>query len=103
MNLFDICGYVAGIFFASCLIPQVYKSYKTKKLDDISYSWQFSYIFAIILSIIYSGHYLLYPILLSSVIEFVLMTALILMKRYYSSECTNDTNKENDVEPVCEP
>ena len=30
MNLFDICGYVAGIFFASCLIPQVYKSYKPK-------------------------------------------------------------------------
>ena len=31
------------------------------------------------------------------------MTALIVMKRYYCSECTNDTNKENDVEPDCEP
>ena len=98
MNIFDICGYIAGIFFASCLIPQVYKSYKTKKLDDISYCWQFSYIFAIILSIIYSGHYLLYPILLSSVIEFVLMFILIIMKRYYS-DCTHDTDIENNNKP----
>ena len=98
MNLFDICGYIAGIFFASCLIPQVYKSYKTKKLDDLLILGN-SYIFAIILSIIYSGHYLLYPILLSSIIEFVLMTALIVMKRYYSSECTNDTTEEKNDQP----
>ena len=72
---------------------------QTKKLDDVSYSLVISYIFATILSIIYSD-YLLYPILLSSIIEFILMTALIIMKRYYSSDCTNDKNKENDVEPV---
>jgi len=26
------------------LVPQVYKSYKTKKLDDISYYWQFTFV-----------------------------------------------------------
>ena len=32
LNIYDICGYISGILFPLSLFPQVYKSYKTKKL-----------------------------------------------------------------------
>ena len=35
-DFYEACGYGAGILFASGFIPQIYKSYKTKDLDDIS-------------------------------------------------------------------
>jgi len=35
-NFIDIIGYVAGIFIMFSFIPQVIKSYKTKKVEDIS-------------------------------------------------------------------
>ena len=34
MDIYELCGYTAGIV-ASGFIPQVYKSYKTKNMEDI--------------------------------------------------------------------
>tara|TARA_B110000285_G_scaffold14997_1_gene14781 strand:+ start:1034 stop:1384 length:351 start_codon:yes stop_codon:yes gene_type:complete len=85
-NMFDFyeaCGYGAGILFASGFIPQIYKSYKTKQLDDISYGWQFIFTFAVILGIIYSVHNDLKPIYLCSSVELVFMVMLIAMKYIY--------------------
>ena len=35
MDIYELCGYTAGVLFASGFIPQVYKSYKTKNMEDI--------------------------------------------------------------------
>ena len=37
MNLSDIFGYIAAILLPITLLPQLYLTYKTKKVDDISY------------------------------------------------------------------
>ena len=66
IDIYEICGYLAGILFACSLVPQLYKSCKTKNLDDISYGWQTIYILAIILGLIYSIHRDLPPVYLSS-------------------------------------
>ena len=86
MDIYDICGYTAGILFASGFIPQVYKSYKTKNMDDISYAWQFIFLVGVILGIIYSVHKNLQPIYLCSSVELVFMIILICMKVYYENE-----------------
>ena len=83
IDIYEICGYLAGIFFASSLIPQLYKSCKTKNLDDISYGWQCIFIIAIILGLIYSIHNDLKPVYLSSLLELIFMIILVIMKYYY--------------------
>jgi len=80
MDIYEICGYSAGILFASSLIPQVYKSFKTNNLDDISILWQIIFITAIILGIIYSYHNDLKPIYICSFVELLLMTILLILK-----------------------
>ena len=83
IDIYEICGYMAGILFASSLIPQLYKSCCSKNLDDISYGWQAIFILAIILGLIYSIHKDLPPVYLSSSVELIFMIILIIMKYYY--------------------
>jgi uncharacterized protein with PQ loop repeat len=93
-DFYETCGYVAGFLFASSLIPQLYKSCKTKNLKDISIGWQLIFIFAIILGLIYSMHNDLKPVYISSLIELCFMILLLIMKIIYS-----DCNKKiNDIE-----
>ena len=94
MDVYDICGYTAGILFASGFIPQVYKSYKTKNMDDISYAWQFIFLTAVMLGIIYSVHKNLPPIYLCSSVELLFMIILIFMKVYYE-KCEKNVDVEN--------
>lgn len=90
IDIYEICGYSAGILFASSLIPQLYKSCKTKNLDDISYGWQAIYILAIILGLIYSIHKDLPPVYLSSSVELIFMIILIILKYYYRNIAVPD-------------
>jgi len=91
MDIYDICGYGAGILFASGFVPQIHKSYKTKNMDDISYAWQFIFLTGVILGIIYSVHKDLPPIYICSSIELVCMVILISMKAYYEKyPCSSD-------------
>lgn len=83
IDIYETCGYLAGILFASALIPQLYKSCKSKNLDDISYGWQAIFILAIILGLIYSVHKDLPPVYLSSSVELIFMIILIILKYYY--------------------
>ena len=75
-NMFDIyefCGYSAGIFFAGSLVPQVHKSYVTKNMDDISYGWQILLIIALLMSLVYSIHMNLPPVYISTFLELIFM------------------------------
>ena len=55
----DIVGYLGGIFIMISFIPQVIKSYRTKRVDDLS-------IWMIIATLIGTGFWLAYGILISS-------------------------------------
>ena len=85
-DVYEAVGYASGILFPSALVPQVYKSCKTKELDDISYGWQFVFMSGLVGSIVYGIHHDLKPIYLSSMVEFGLMSSLIIMKYWYKPE-----------------
>ena len=98
IDYYDACGYVAGFLFACGLIPQLHKSYQTKNLEDISYAWQFIFISAVILGIIYSVHKELPPVYISSSVELFFMIILLIMKIIYSKkrdEKIDDKDKDN--------
>lgn len=88
-TFYELLGFISGILFPLSLFPQIYKSYKTKDLSDISYYWQFLYVFSLTLAILYSIHFDLKPIYLSSIFELILMLILILMKYIYSNNIIN--------------
>lgn len=58
MLITQIVGYSAAISLMSTLLPQLYHTFKTKKVDDVSY-------FFILLNLLTSSLFLIYGILLS--------------------------------------
>ena len=77
-------GYAGGIILSICLIPQIYQVVKTKKVDNISYLWQFLYILGICLHLYYSVYYNLLPIFIPTIIELFFIIILFGLKIYYS-------------------
>ena len=83
IDIYELLGFIGGLLFPISLIPQIYKSFKTKDLSGISYYWQILFIIALICGIIYSIHFELAPIYISSSIELLLMIILTIMKIVY--------------------
>ena len=91
IDFYESCGYLAGILYASSLVPQLYKAGKTKRLDDISLAWQCIFIMAMILSLIYAIHNNLKPVYIPILVELCFMITLLIMKLCYR-------NKVKDIE-----
>jgi uncharacterized protein with PQ loop repeat len=100
IDLYEICGYLAGILFASSLIPQIYKSCLTKELNDISFGWQGIYILAAILGLIYAIHNDLKPIYISNSVELVFMLLLLSMKLYYKDRIRIRDSEDPELDPI---
>ena len=98
IDIYDIFGYSSGILFAGSLIPQLYKSYKTKELNDISICWQLIFILGLIFLFLYSFHNNLKPVYIPAIIETSFMFMLLIMKLYYDNTSTEieieDDNRE---------
>lgn len=71
MQSIELVGFIAGLFVASSLLPQVIKSWKTKSTKDISIAWN-------IINLIGQLLWLIYGVLIGS-ISLILMTALTFM------------------------
>ena len=95
LDIYESCGYGAGFLFTLSLIPQIYKSYRTKNMNDISFGWQFIFIIALIMSLVYSFHEELAPIYISSSIELVFMIILLIMKIIYREYSVLEDDSDN--------
>jgi|TARA_Y100000310_G_C20669721_1_gene809586 MtN3 and saliva related transmembrane protein len=51
-----IVGIAAAIITLSGFLPQIFKSFKTKKMDDISYGMYFLLLFGMFLWLLYGIH-----------------------------------------------
>lgn len=95
MNFYELCGYISGFLFAVSLVPQVYKSCKTKQLRDLSIIHQIIFLFGMGLMLIYSIREDLKPIYIPALCETFFMLQLFIMKIYYRK---NELIKDNDIE-----
>ncbi len=84
-SITDIIGYSGGIVLSICLLPQIYKIYKTKEVDNISYLWQIMYIIGISLHLYYGISYDLLPIYIPTIIELFCVLILIFLKVIYTN------------------
>lgn len=79
----NILGYIAATITTGSFFPQVYKTYKTKSVEDLSYWMLMLMMFGIVLWFIYGVELMALPIILANGITGILIMALIVMKYFY--------------------
>ena len=80
--IYNILGYCGSIFLGIMMIPQVITSYRTKKIDDISFLFVSLNILAVSCLIPYSLYFKLYPVLVANLSVGVCNLLLIFLKIY---------------------
>ena len=83
MNV-EILGYVAAILTTAAFLPQLIKTLKTKKADDVSLITLIMFIIGVLCWIIYGYKISSIPILLANLITFFLNFLILISKIYFS-------------------
>ena len=83
MNI-DIFGYFAAILTTAAFVPQLIKTLKTKKADDVSLITLIMFITGVLFWIIYGYRISSLPIMLANVITLTLNSLILVSKIYYS-------------------
>ena len=80
----EFFGYFAAILTTAAFLPQLIKTLKTKKADDVSLVTLIMFISGVGCWIIYGYKISSFPILLANVITFILNTFILISKIYYA-------------------
>ena len=79
----DLFGYFAAILTTAAFLPQLIKTLKTKKADDVSLVTLIMFISGVGSWIIYGYKISSFPILLANIITFILNLLILISKIYY--------------------
>ena len=80
----ELLGLIAGAVTSMGYLPQLYKGYRTKKLDDISYYMPAVLAVGMTLWFVYGVFLKAFAIIIANIFGVFCSILLILMKRYYS-------------------
>ena len=83
MNV-DIFGYFAAILTTAAFLPQLIKTLKTKKADDVSLATLIMFIIGVLSWIIYGYEISSTPILIANLITLILNIFILISKIYFS-------------------
>ena len=83
MNI-EIFGYVAAILTTAAFLPQLIKTLKTKKADDVSLITLIMFIIGVLCWIIYGYNISSIPILIANLITLILNLLILISKIYFS-------------------
>ena len=82
----EFFGYFAAILTTAAFLPQLIKTLKTKKADDVSLVTLIMFISGLGSWIIYGYAISSIPILLANIITFILNLLILISKIYYSKK-----------------
>ena len=80
----DIFGYIAAILTTAAFLPQLIKTLKTKKADDVSLITLIMFIIGVLCWIVYGYKISSIPILIANLITLILNTLILVSKIYFS-------------------
>ncbi len=80
----DFFGYFAAILTTAAFLPQLIKTLKTKKAEDVSLITLIMFISGVGFWIIYGYEISSSPILIANIITFLLNSFILISKIYYS-------------------
>ena len=83
MNI-DIFGYFAAILTTVAFLPQLIKTLKTKKADDVSLTTLVMFIIGVFSWIIYGYKISSNPILIANLVTLILNLLILISKVYFS-------------------
>ena len=83
MNV-DIFGYLAAILTTAAFLPQLIKTLKTKKADDVSLTTLIMFIIGVLSWIIYGYEISSAPILIANMVTLILNILILISKLYFS-------------------
>ena len=83
MNI-EIFGYIAAVLTTAAFLPQLIKTLKTKKADDVSLITLIMFIIGVLCWIIYGYHISSIPILIANLITLILNLLILISKIYFS-------------------
>ena len=83
MNI-EIFGYLAAILTTAAFLPQLIKTLKTKKADDVSMTTLIMFITGVLSWIIYGYEISSTPILIANLITLILNLLILISKLYFS-------------------
>ena len=83
MNI-EIFGYIAAILTTAAFLPQLIKTLKTKKADDVSLITLIMFIIGVLCWIVYGYKISSIPILLANLITLILNLLILISKIYFS-------------------
>ena len=84
VEVHTIIGYLAAVSLITTLLPQLYFTYKTKKVDDLSYFFIFMQILTCILFLIYGILLKETPLLLANSMVVTQSIILLILKKIYT-------------------
>ena len=82
----EFFGYFAAILTTVAFLPQLIKTLKTKKADDVSLITLIMFIIGVLSWIIYGYKISSLPILLANLITFILNLLILISKIYFSKK-----------------
>ncbi len=88
MNI-DVFGYFAAILTTAAFLPQLIKTLKTKKADDVSLTTLIMFIVGVFCWIIYGYEISSKPILIANLITLILNLLILISKIYFSKTLIN--------------
>ena len=80
----DVFGYFAAILTTAAFLPQLIKTLKIKKADDVSLTTLIMFIVGVFSWIIYGYKISSTPILIANLITFILNLLILISKIYFS-------------------
>ena len=80
----ELFGYFAAILTTAAFLPQLIKTLKTKKAEDVSLTTLIMFISGVVFWIIYGYQISSSPILIANIITFTLNLFILISKIYYS-------------------
>ena len=80
----DIFGYFAAILTTAAFLPQLIKTLKTKKADDVSSTTLIMFIIGVFSWIVYGYAISSKPILIANLITLILNLMILISKIYFS-------------------
>ena len=81
----NVIGYTSNILIFCMMIPQIYKAYKFKLTDDISYKFVWISIVSSVLEILYGVLINQIPVLVTGIICLIQMVLLAVSKKLYDN------------------
>jgi len=83
MNI-EIFGYIAAVLTTAAFLPQLIKTLKTKKADDVSLITLIMFIIGVLCWIIYGYNISSIPILIANLITLILNLMILILKIFFA-------------------